>query len=291
MDGGPWRDLERPPLRQAALRRALLPPSGPFARLEVRPRVGSTNAALLAAAAADGAAWPHLSVLTAEHQDAGRGRRARSWTTPPRSAVVASVLLRPVVPQPCWSWLPLVAGTAVVEALRRVAGLDAGLKWPNDVLVLDPDGQPRKVCGVLAEVLPGPARGDDPAVVLGLGVNVSQSRAELPVDTATSLRLAGAATTDRDTVLRAVLRSVVLAYDEWQAADGQVSRGDLGARVREACWSLGATVHVELPGGTALRGTAEELDDDGRLVVRDPAGVRHAVAAGDVVHAGLGTPP
>jgi BirA family biotin operon repressor/biotin-[acetyl-CoA-carboxylase] ligase len=87
VDGGAWRDLRRPPLRQTALRRALLPPSGPFARLDVVPRVGSTNEALAEAAAADPGAWPDLSVLTADHQDAGRGRRSRAWTTPAGSAL------------------------------------------------------------------------------------------------------------------------------------------------------------------------------------------------------------
>lgn len=287
MDGGPWQDLRRPPLRAAALRRALLPPSGPFARLEVAPRVASTNGELLRAAAADPPSWPDLSVLTTDHQDAGRGRRSRVWTTPARSAVVVSVLLRPRLPQSAWSWLPLVAGAAVVEALQQVGGLEAGVKWPNDVLVRDPDGQRRKVCGVLTEVVASPADGPAPAVVLGLGVNVTQSRQELPVPTATSLLLAGSATTDRDTVLRAVLRSFAEAYLGWRDAGGDVSAGDLGARVRESSWSLGSAVRVELPGGEVLHGVAEELDGEGRLVVRDAGGRRRPLGAGDVVHAGV----
>lgn len=291
VDGAPWQDLGRPPLRQAALRRALLAPSGPFTRLDVVPRVGSTNAALMDAATADPAGWPDLSVLTTDQQDAGRGRGSRAWTTPPRAAVVVSVLLRPRVPQAAWSWLPLLAGAAVVEALQRVGGLDTGLKWPNDVLVRERDGVARKVCGVLAEVAPGTDRGEGVFVALGMGVNVSQSREELPVPSATSLRLAGAATTDRDTVLRAVLRSLATTYARWQAAGGDVSRGDLGAEVREACWSLGRAVRVELPGGRVLQGMAEELDGDGRLIVRDAADARHAVASGDVVHARLEDQP
>jgi len=282
VDGAPWLDLQRPPLRQQALRRALTAPSGPFARVEVAERTGSTNADLLRAATGEPAAWPDLSVLTTDSQQAGRGRLDRTWVTPPRSAVAVSVLLRPEVPPSAWSWLPLLTGAAVAEALRRVAGVPAGLKWPNDVLLEGPDGVLRKVCGVLAEVLPAaPPAG----VVVGIGLNVSQDAGELPVPTATSLRLAGAATTDRDTLLRAVLRRLADDYATWRDAGGDVLGTGLAARVRESCWTLGREVRVELPGGGVLAGLAEELDDDGRLVVRDAAGAAHPVAAGDVVHA------
>lgn len=280
VDGGPWHDLRRPPLRQDALRRALVAPHGPFARLDVVAATGSTNADLRAAAAADAGAWPDLSVLTTDHQQAGRGRLDRTWETPARAAVTVSVLLRPSVPPTRWSWLPLLAGAAVADALHRVCGVAAGLKWPNDVLVAGDDGEQRKVCGVLTEVVAG-----QQAVVVGVGVNVSQSAAELPVPSATSLLLAGAATTDRDTVLRAVLRALADTYVAWTAAAGDVAASGLAAAVRERCWTLGRPVEVDLPGGTVLRGTAEELDDEGRLVVRDAGGTRHAVAAGDVVHA------
>lgn len=288
--GTPWGDLDRPPLREDSLRAALLAPSGPLARLDVVPRTGSTNADLLAAAAADPAAYPDLSVLATDHQVAGRGRLARSWQAPERSSIAVSVLLRPDVPVRRWSWLPLLAGTAVADALHRVAGVRAGVKWPNDVLVEVPDdegdaGPPpaRKVAGVLAEAVPGQG-----ALVVGIGLNVTQTRAELPVPTATSLRLAGAATTDRDTVLRAVLRAVADRYARWVAAAGDVTASGLAAEVRESCWTLGRAVRVVLPAGEVV-GTAEELDDDGRLVVRDAAGERHPLSAGDVVHAGVGS--
>lgn len=286
MDGAGWTDLQRPPLRQQALRRALTPPSGPFRRLDVVPRVGSTNAELLESATGDPDAWPDLSVLTTDHQQAGRGRRTRTWEAPPRAALAVSVLLRPSVPRQQWSWLSLLTGTGVAEALARVGGLEAGVKWPNDVLVADSEGRRSKVCGVLAEVAPTAV----PAVVVGFGVNVTQSQEELPFVGATSLRLAGAATVDRDTVLRAVLRELAAVYATWAEADGDVAASGLAARVRETCWTLGSDVRVELPGGRVLDGVAEELDAAGRLVVRDAAGAAHAVAAGDVVHARLAAP-
>jgi BirA family biotin operon repressor/biotin-[acetyl-CoA-carboxylase] ligase len=229
-------------------------------------------------------------VLVADHQDAGRGRLGRSWQAPPRAGLAVSVLLRPPVDPARWSWLPLLAGVAVVEALTRTCGVPAGLKWPNDVLVPEPvrgeppeHGERRKVCGVLAEAVTGPD-GAPVAAVVGFGLNVDQHRAELPVPTATSLRLAGSATLDRDTVLRACLRAVGVRYRQWVDAGGDPRAGGLGAAYREACLTLGREVEVQLPGdGGTVRGIAEEVDDDGRLVVA-AAGGRRALAAGDVVH-------
>jgi BirA family transcriptional regulator, biotin operon repressor / biotin---[acetyl-CoA-carboxylase] ligase len=285
-------------LRALPLRRALLPPSGSFDRLELLDSVPSTNAELASRAARGG--WSDLSVLAADHQSAGRGRLGRTWTAPARTALAASVLLRPgpAVPVGTWSWLPLLAGVSIVEALRAVAGVDASVKWPNDVLVSVDlrDGAPQKVCGVLSEVVPTP---EGQAVVLGFGLNVRQTREELPVPTATSLLLAGAATTDRDTVLRACLRSLAVAYLAWKAAGGNAVACGLAAVTREACSTLGQHVRVELPGGVRpLEGVAEGLDDEGRLLVRPLAGPSGqagqpgqpgqarvvAVAAGDVVH-------
>lgn len=278
----PYSDLSRPPLRVAALRAALVAPAGPLPRLEVLAQVGSTNAELLRRAAADPGAWPHLSVLTTDSQTAGRGRLGRVWTAPPRSGVAVSVLLRPAdlappVPAAQWSWLPLLAGLAVVGAVRDVAGLPATVKWPNDVLVED-----RKLAGILTE-----ASGSGPgsAVVVGVGLNTSLTEPELPVPTATSLVLEGAATTDRDTVLRALLRSLATEVARWADAAGDPVTSGLAARVREACSTLGRGVRVELPGGDVLTGEAEGVDDSGRLLVRPGgAGDVVAVAAGDVVH-------
>jgi BirA family transcriptional regulator, biotin operon repressor / biotin---[acetyl-CoA-carboxylase] ligase len=278
----PWADLSRPPLRTEALRRALVGPSGPWTSLEVLPATGSTNADLAARARAGTALAG--AVLTTDDQQQGRGRRERTWTTPPRSALAVSVLLQPSdVARAAWTWLPLVVGVGVVDALVRVTGLDARLKWPNDVLVTD-----RKLCGVLAEVVETPTGA---AVVVGVGVNVSQRVEELAVPTATSLALAGAATTDRDTVLRAVLRAVGARYDAWLAAAGEPRRSGVGAAYRERCSTIGRDVRVELPGDQVLVGAAEGVDDDGRLLVRARDGEVRALAAGDVVHVRPAVPP
>jgi BirA family biotin operon repressor/biotin-[acetyl-CoA-carboxylase] ligase len=252
-DPSPYGDLDRPPLRTPALQRALQPDGW---RLQVLQETASTNAVVAARARAG---EPAGLVVVAEAQTAGRGRLDRSWVSPPRAGLTFSVLLRPDLPPAQWPWLPLWAGLAVATALRERAEVEAELKWPNDVLV-----QGRKLCGILAEV---PESG---AVVLGIGLNVTTAAEELPHAQATSLRLAGARTTDRDTVLRAVLRSLRTVLDDPSAAR---------AAYRERCSTLGRRVRVDLPADRSVEGIAEAVDDDGRLVVDGTA-----YGAGDVVH-------
>lgn len=273
-----WTDLERPPLRVLPLRRALTGDGG-WARLDVVDSTGSTNADLLARE--DGV---HGSVLVADHQAAGRGRLGRGWTAPPRSSLAVSVLLRPDVPVERWSWFPLLTGVAVVEALAGL-GVQTALKWPNDVLVSGP-GRPGKVCGILAEV-----RGD--AVVLGAGINVSQRLEELPPPDPeaavaptrpTSLALAGASSTDRDTVLRRYLRSLRGHLDNYLAAGSTDAVAALADAYRAVSGTIGQDVRAHLPDGSVLVGTAVDVDTAGRIVVETSGGARTALSAADVVH-------
>lgn len=262
-----YAHLDRPPLDSAALSKALVYDGSLWSSVQVVPVTGSTNADLIAADAADGA------VLVAEHQKAGRGRLDRHWASPRQAGLTFSVLLRPPVAQARWGWLPLMFGVALCESVRAVGGKGAAwLKWPNDLLA----GQQRaKAAGILAEVA-------GPAVVVGIGLNVSTRADELPAG-ATSLTLAGAATQDRDTVLRAVLRAVEVRYRAWCAAEGDAAGCGLLSAYVDLCDTLGREVSVALPAGTTLTGTAEAIDSSGRLLVRS-GGVLHRLAAGDVTH-------
>ncbi|MGW7518325.1 biotin--[acetyl-CoA-carboxylase] ligase [Streptomyces sp. NPDC054796] len=270
-----WSDLDRPPLNAASLRRALVRPDGLWTGLDVVERTGSTNTDLAERARAGTA--EEGAVLVAEEQTAGRGRLDRAWSAPPRSGLFFSVLLKPDVPQERWGWLPLLAGVAAASALARTAGVDTALKWPNDLLI-DVEGDERKLGGILAE------RTGEDGVVLGMGLNVSLRAGELPVPTAGSLTLAGAQGSDRDPVLRAVLRSLEDWYGRWCAAEGDPSESRLLDAYAAGCATLGRTVRAELPGGEALVGEAVAVDGDGRLVLATAEGVQRPVAAGDIVH-------
>ena len=250
---------ERRPLDTAALTQVL--PG--WARIEAVEEVGSTNA-VVAVRAHEGAA--EGLVVVAEHQSGGRGRLGRAWESPRYAGLTFSVLLHPPVADRRWPWLPLLTGIACVEGLAAVGCPGARLKWPNDVLL---DG--RKVAGILAERVETP-RGA--AAVLGVGINVAQSRGELPVPTATSLALAGAPV-DRTVLLRAVLERLHEQYGAWRA-------GSPRDRYLALCETVGREVRVELPRGV-LVGTAADVDADGALVVASGSR-RTEVTAGDVVH-------
>lgn len=230
---------------------------------------GSTNSDLLAEARgglAEGA------VLVAEAQSAGRGRMGRQWVSRPGAALEFSALLRPAaVPPANRGWLPLLAGVAVVSAVRAGAGVNASLKWPNDVQV-----NGAKLAGILAEQAGG-------AIVVGIGINVSSGRDELPVASATSLALEGAADTDPGRLLVSVLGELERWYLAWTGSLGDAATCGLQQEYQRLCGTLGRQVRVSLPGGRTVTGAACEVDRTGRLVVRSAAGPV-PVSAGDVIH-------
>lgn len=245
----------------AALRTALTGPGRLWATINAVPTTGSTNADLAAAAQAGAASG---TVLVAEHQSAGRGRFARRWEAPPGASVAISMLVRPdgVAPER-WLWLPLITGIAVADALGAL-GVRPEVKWPNDVLV---DG--RKLCGILSERVGG-------AAVIGVGINTALDAGELPVPTATSLRLEGCEAS-ATTVVAEVLAAFEPAYRRW--ASGAELRHWYGER----CATVGRRVRVLESGTRSVEGTATGVDTLGRLLVHTPTGDR-TFAAGDVLH-------
>jgi BirA family biotin operon repressor/biotin-[acetyl-CoA-carboxylase] ligase len=254
----------RPPLDPVRL----LVPHG--WRVEVEEATPSTSAAVAERARAG--EEPGL-VLVTEHQTAGRGRLDRVWETPPRSSLTFSVLLAPDVPPASWSWLPLLTGYAVQAALADRLP-DIALKWPNDVLVDSDAGVGRKVCGILVERIETD-RG--PMAVVGVGINVDQTLAELPIALATSVALETGEPVERTGLLGQVLGSI-------HGLQGLLDDTDALRRAyADVCVTLGATVDVHLPAGDVRRGEALDIDASGALVVGTDDGT-FTVAAGDVVH-------
>lgn len=266
----------RPPLSQTALRTGLIRPGGLWRNVTVVETTGSTNADLTAQAITG---VPEGTVIVAEEQRQGRGRMGRRWVSPARAALMVSVLLRPGgVPPARRGWVPLLAGVAAATAVRRVTGVPAALKWPNDLLVGD-----RKLAGILAE-----QSGD--AIVVGLGLNVSTTRGELPAPAqgslpATSLLLEGATGLDRDSLLIALLGQLERWYLAWRGAapPGDPDRSGLRQAYLELSATVGREVRVERPAGNVTAGRATGIDADGRLIVQRADGPE-AVSAGDVRH-------
>lgn len=212
------------------------------------------------------------SIVVADHQTAGRGRLDRHWETPPGTALTFSAVVDPGLPDEQWPLLPLATALAVADGVRRAAGVDPLLKWPNDLL-LHGDSANGKFAGILLERVADPGDPERPLAVIGIGINVGMTAEQLPVPTATSLAIAGA-DADRTDVFGHVARALssVLATLREQP-DGMLDR------YRSACTTIGRHVEVHLPDGSVLAGLADGVDEHGRLVVDGLA-----VAAGDVVH-------
>lgn len=242
-------------------------------RVQVVETTDSTNADVVAAIVADPAGWPHLALLVTDDQRAGRGRLDRTWTAPAGTALAVSVVVdATMIPPALRGWIPLAAGAAMTRAVRHQLtghGATAELKWPNDVLV---DGG--KICGILAEVVPG----DADTVVVGAGVNTRMSRADLPVATATSFAAIGAECDD-DRLLADYVDDLGKTLARLAHDDGE----RVHREIEKLCATVGREVSVSLPDGSTLQGTAVRLDADGRLVV-EVGTIETVVSAGDVVH-------
>jgi BirA family transcriptional regulator, biotin operon repressor / biotin---[acetyl-CoA-carboxylase] ligase len=264
------RDPPRPPLDAPALRESLTGPGSPWRRIDIVGRTDSTNTDLLHRAAGgddiDGV------VLIAEHQTAGRGRNGRSWSAAPRAQITLSAGVSAAdVPSDAWGWLPLATGLAVVDAVAAVADVEAGLKWPNDVIA---DGG--KLAGILAEVAAA-----KPMIVVGIGLNVTLRRDEVPDGGATSLLELGVAAPDRTELVDRLLRELGTRVANWRAARGADTR--LIDDYRAHSLTIGSEVRALLPGDREIVGTACSVDEYGRLRIAT-TDQTVAVSAGDVVH-------
>lgn len=273
-------------------------------RLEFLATAGSTNDELREAATGPAAAaWPHGAVIVTDDQTSGRGRLGRTWLAPTGKTLAISVLLRPESPGGApfppegYGWIPLIAGAAMTEAVRRAVeaaasardddeeddgtgGVEVELKWPNDVLVSG-----YKVCGILSELVPpSTGSGAGGAVVVGAGLNLTLDEHDLPTLTSTSLLLVTGVHPDADRVLADYLGTFLSLMRAFAEHGADAAASGIADRVSSLCGTLGAEVRVELPGGREVLGVAERLEPDGRLLVRDRNGEAQAVAAGDVTH-------
>jgi BirA family biotin operon repressor/biotin-[acetyl-CoA-carboxylase] ligase len=247
--------------------------------VEFHPTIGSTNdrAWELLRQGADGAA------VVADVQTAGRGRRGRSWTSPPGVNLMVSVGLRPSIPAADAWLLGAATALAVLEACASElspSGPELALRWPNDVV----DATGRKLSGLLLETA---ISGDGVSeAVLGAGMNVNWPRAEMPqelVDRATSLVDLGAAPVDRVALLRRYLAALADEVGRLELGDSPLER------YRAASWLAGRDVSVSA-GERIISGRVQGIASDGSLEMETPDG-RVRVAYGEVVHVDVGELP
>jgi len=260
------------PVDPTLVERRLIDRGVPWPKPHVVDSTGSTNADLIELARGGA---PEGTVVVADEQTAGRGRLGRTWVSAPGTGLWCSVLIR-MGPGEGRGLLPLLAGVAVADAVRR-HGVLAALKWPNDIVIdgaaFDGSPGPRKVAGILSE-----SDGDD-AVVIGVGVNVSQGQDDLPIPAATSLALEGGHVS-REELLVDILTRLHEAVEDLRATGGTATMEEY----RRLCLTLGRDVAVRLPTGEELAGRAVGVADDGQLEVLT-ARKTVFVAAGDVIHA------
>jgi BirA family transcriptional regulator, biotin operon repressor / biotin---[acetyl-CoA-carboxylase] ligase len=200
-------------------------------------------------------------VIVADFQSAGRGRLDRTFSAPVSTALLFSLYLTPQRSRTEWGFLPLLAGISVAETLNTVnAGIS--IKWPNDLLINE-----KKVGGIISTI-----HGD--GVIIGVGINISMSVQELPVENATSLGLAGVVLLDRNLLLSKILNSFETDFMRW----------DLGESFMDRYLDLSATimrnVRIELPGGREILAKAISIDEQGQLNLDDG----QIVSVGDVIH-------
>lgn len=240
-----------------------------YADVRIVEQTGSTNVDMVKGAAT--ALPEHFSVLLAEEQTAGKGRAGRAWSAPKSSQVIATVAVHlPGVRPASLGLVPLLAG----NALARATG--AQLKWPNDLLV---DG--RKLCGILVEAI---QIEPFPVVAIGFGVNYDLTDAELPVPHATSYVAAGGQLSREDLIVK-IMTELAEDVERFRAHGGMSST--VLPRYREHSCTLGTQVRALLPRGEVLEGLAEDIAEDGSLVIArtvDGALQRTTVSVGDVEH-------
>lgn len=212
--------------------------------------------------ASSGSAIPK-TILASEFQSSGRGRLDRTFEAATRSALTFSIYIEPKVEKEEWSFLTLLAGLSVHEALHTLdPQVSVGIKWPNDLLIGD-----KKFVGMIAQAT-------EKGVILGIGINVGMSVEELPVENATSLAIEDFSELDRNVILAAIINHFEINLEMWENDQSFL------AQYRSASSTLGKDVEVTLPGGEIVKSRAVDISNAGALMLENGS----EVTVGDVVH-------
>lgn len=242
-------------------------------RLVFLQSVDSTNQEVKRLAAQDA---PHGTVVVAEQQLTGKGRLGRVWSSPPGTGIWFSFLLRPQLPPSKVSGITLAAGLGVCMAIRQYTGLNALIKWPNDVIIGN-----KKVCGILTEMTAEDNRIDYAVVGIGINVNTKEFDAEIR-SKATSLSIEAGSDINRAELFKAVLKYVEHYIDLYLT---DLEKGIL-PQYTGLCATIGRRVRV-VRGSNTLEGEAVSIGSHGDLNVRLDGGSIVAVNSGEVTVQGI----
>lgn len=248
--------MVREALNESAINATL---RGSYWRVSVFQTVASTQTELIGKENLQ-----HGDVFVTEYQSAGRGRLDRTFEATESSALLFSLYIEPKRNKMEWSAVPLLTGLSLVTALTKLdQTIAANLKWPNDLLIGE-----NKVAGILAE-----ARAN--GVMVGIGLNVEMSQSELPVPTATSLKLENCAELNRNVILPEILKNLALIIELWDGGSNIVFE-----QYRQVSSTLGKEVEVHLPSGEIITSRATGISNIGELQLANGAQVN----VGDVIH-------
>lgn len=215
------------------------------------------------------------TVVIADEQTGGRGRRGRTWLSPPSENLYLSVILKPEISPEATAVLTLMSAVACAEALKNFSSLPLSLKWPNDLTIAD-----RKIGGILAETRTDPGRVT--AVVIGIGININQDISALPPgirEIATSLKNETGVAWSRTDIAVEILHGM----DKWYSILIETGK----KAVIEACLDLSSTIGRTVSVTTdnnIFTGIAENINNEGRLLVRSSNGTLTEINSGDVTH-------
>jgi BirA family transcriptional regulator, biotin operon repressor / biotin---[acetyl-CoA-carboxylase] ligase len=210
-------------------------------------------------------------LVITETQTKGRGRLGRHWVSPKYKGIYFSLVLRPKILPAQSPVLTLLAAVSICEAVKEISGLDARIKWPNDILL-----HQKKLGGILTEL--NAEMDEVHFVVIGIGLNVNSEGRALP-EGAASLKEQKRESLNRVELLRELLRRIEANYLEFQKHGSR----NVIEKWRNYAFTLGKRVRVSCQ-NTHIDGVAVDVDIDGGLLVRKDSGLTQKITAGDVTH-------
>jgi len=218
---------------------------------------------------------PEGTLVVAETQTSGKGRLGRKWISPKGKGIYCSIILRPDMEIDSIPVITLAGAVSIQRTIKKVCGIDAGVKWPNDILIGG-----KKVCGILTEIKAQPDMVD--FLIIGIGININTDRKQIPPE-ATSLKIESAHCVSRTEFLRLMLNEMEKDYKKIKMEGFQTLRDECKNKSTVLNKHIKVSEHHR-----AIEGIAVDIDEKGALIIQTKTGERKRIFSGDVT---VGTGP